>query len=224
MDIAVPSDVKLMTVKVMAREIVAATDAPRQARARRPATSRPVARTRVGLKSALLGVVGLCLLGLVGVAALRESAPTAAPAQVRPAVATPRPALSAAEESYAQALWPIHNEVKSGALKMTMSGIQYKTQRLDVAGLHAQVLASLEAYRRAEAQIRELQPPASLVPAHEDYLRAVTLYQQSATEMARLADDLQEQHLLDAFPLSQEAGRTLRAVGAQLWPGEYVPN
>jgi hypothetical protein len=50
------------------------------------------------------------------------------------------------------------------------------------------------------------------------------LYQQSATEMARLADDRQEQHLLEAFPKSQEAARKLRSVGALLWPGEYVPS
>ena len=172
----------------------------------------------------LLTVVGLCLVGLVTAAALREAAPPTAPAAPRPVVATPRPALSAAEEAYAQALWPIHNEVKAGALKMTMSGIQYKTQRLDLAGLRTQILASLESYRRAEAQIRALQPPASLVSAHEEYLQAVLLYQQSATEMARLADDQQEQHLLDAFPMSQEAGRKLRSVGALLWPGEYVPS
>jgi hypothetical protein len=69
-----------------------------------------------------------------------------------------------------------------------------------------------------------LQPPASLTPTHEDYLHAILLYQQSATEMARLADDHQEQHLLEAFPMSQEAGRKLRAIGALLWPGEYVPS
>jgi hypothetical protein len=176
------------------------------------------------LKATLLGVVGLSLVGLVALAAVREAAPPSAPAAPRPVVATPRPALSAAEEAYAQALWPIHNEVKAGALKMTMSGVQYKTHRLDVAGLRTQVLASLESYRRAEAHIRALQPPASLAPAHEDYLQAVMLYQQSATEMARLADDRQEQHLLEAFPKSQEAARKLRSVGALLWPGEYVPS
>jgi hypothetical protein len=153
-----------------------------------------------------------------------SAAPTSAPVAPRPAVATLRPAPSAAEEAYAQALWPIHNEVKAGALKMTMSGVQYKTRRLDATGLRAQVLASREAYRKAEAEIRALEAPASLAPTHADYLRAVVLYQQSATEMARLADDRQEQHLVDAFPMSQEAGRKLRSVGALLWPGEYVPS
>jgi len=168
--------------------------------------------------------VGVALGVLVAPAAVREAAPPSTPAAPRPAVSTPRQALTAAEEAYAQALWPIHNDVKAGALKMTMSGIQYKTQRLDVAGLHSQVVTSLEAYRRAEAQLRTLQPPASLASSHEEYLRAILLYQQSATEMARLADDHQDQHLVDAFPMSQEAGRTLRAVGALLWPGEYVPS
>ncbi len=179
---------------------------------------------RPGVKVALFGVVFVALLGLLLIAAVRDAAPTPPPVGARPVVATPRPALSAAEETYAQALWPVHNEVKAGALKMTMSGVQYKTQRLDVETLRSQVAASLETYRRAEVQIRALQPPPSLNAAHDEYLGAVVLYQQSAAEMMRIADDREEQHLLDAFPLSQDASRTLRAVGAQLWPGEYVPS
>ncbi len=207
----------------MARGTGAATKAALRSPAGQAGRHRTLARGG-RLKAALLGAVGLSLVGLVALAAVREAAPTSAPSAPRPVVATPRPALSGAEEAYAQALWPIHNEVKAGALKMTMSGVQYKTHRLDVAGLRTQVLTSLESYRKAEAQLRTLQPPASLASAHEDYLQAVVLYQQSATVMARLADDHQERHLVEAFPMSQEAGRKLRAVGAQLWPGEYVPS
>ncbi len=208
----------------MTRGTGAAAKAARRPKSERADASALATRAGIGAKVVLFGVVGLSLLALVAVAAVRESAPTGAPTAPRPVVATPRPALSAAEEAYAQALWPIHNEVKAGALKMTMSGIQYKTQRLDVGGVRAQALTSLAVYRAAEAQIRALQPPASLLSAHEGYLRAVLLYQQSASEMARLADDHQDRHLLDAFPMSQEAGRTLRSVGALLWPGEYVPS
>ena len=142
----------------------------------------------------------------------------------RPAVATPRPAMTAEEEAYAQALWPIHNEVKASALRMTMSGIQYKTNNADAATVKATVEASLQTYRRAEAEMRALRPPPSLQSVHDDYLGAVLLYQQSAAEMVKLYDDNRDDHLVAAFPMSQEGGQRLRRVGAMLWPSEYVPN
>lgn len=180
------------------------------------------------IKVALFGVVLLSLLGFFAVALTRElndsGRASARDTSTRPAVATPRPALSSAEEAYAQALWPIHNEVKASALKMTMAGIQYKTTTPDAAVLKAAVDAAHETYRRAESQIRELQPPPSLQGVHDDYLQAVRLYQQSAAEMAKLHDDRRDDHLLAAFPMSQEGGQRLRRVGGTLWPSEYVPN
>jgi hypothetical protein len=191
-------------------------------------TATETAKSRqVSIKIWLLGGVVLSLLCILAFAVGRETGPRSQPAApaARPAVlATPRPALTAAEEAYSQALWMVHNDVKSSALRMTMSGIQYKTQRVDATGLRTQVLASLETYRVAEHQIRALQPPSSLQPVHDDYLQAVLLYQQSATEMVKLAEDQREEHLLAAFPMSQDAGRKLRSVGAVLWPGEYVPS
>ena len=64
-------------------------------------------------------------MGFFVVALTREltdvnRAAATSPGGSRPAMATPRPALTAEEEAYAQALWPIHNEVKLGALRMTM--------------------------------------------------------------------------------------------------------
>ena len=70
----------------------------------------------------------------------------------------------------------------------------------------------------------QLRPPPSLQTFHDDYLRAVRLYQQSGVEMVRLYDDHSDEHLVAAFPVSQEGGQILRRVGAMLWPGEYVPN
>jgi len=180
---------------------------------------------RPGVKTVLFGLVLVSLVGLVGAALMRDvSGGSRTAAASRPAVPTPRPALTAAEEGYAQALWPIHNDVKASALKLTMAGIQYKTGRGDTAGLKAQADASVETWQRSEGQLRELQPPSSLRPLHDEYLQAILLYQQAGAEMAKLYNDRRDDHLVTAFPLSQEAGQKLAKVGSTLWPGEYVPN
>ena len=193
------------------------------ARHARPPARRP--RRLPRLKVTLFGAVVLSLAALFGVALSREVATSRDAARPRPAViSTPRPALTADEEAYAQALWPLHNQVKATALRMTFGGINYKTGRLDRAGLKGAVDAALASFRQSERQIEALQPPPSLRQVHDDYLGAVRLYVASATEMLKVADDGDDDHLLAAFPLSQEAGKTLLRVGGVLWPGEYVPN
>jgi hypothetical protein len=181
-----------------------------------------------GVKVVLFGGVVLSLVLFVVVALARDldvGGQAGARAQAaRPAVATPRPALSAAEEAYAQALWPIHNEVKLSALKMSMAGIQYKTRNIDAAALKATVDTALATHRRAESEIAALSPPASFQEHHDDYLKAVRLYQQAGAEMVKLQEDGQDDHLVAAFPMSQEGGIILRRVGATLWPTEYVPS
>jgi hypothetical protein len=201
------------------------TRTPRSVRAEDRQTD--AARNGPKLTLGLMAVVLVGLAGMVALAVVREttdSRPAGQTVGPRPPLATPRPALSAAEESYALALWPIHNEVKASALKMTMSGIQYKTNGIDAGTLRDQIVAAAETYRSAEERILALQPPTSLQPAHDEYLAAVRLYQQSAAEMVKVADDPRDDHLVAAFPMSQEGGRKLRDVGGLLWPSEYVPN
>ena len=188
----------------------------------------PAVRRLPSAKLIVLGVVLTCLVGFVAVALTRELTTGQPAAQratsARPAVATPRPALTPAEEAYARALWPIHNDVKLSALRMTMAGIMYKTNQIDAAELKARVEASIGVYRQAEGQILQLQPPPSFQGFHDEYLQAVRLYQQSGAEMVKLYDDNRDDHLVAAFPMSQEGGNILRRVGAVLWPGEYVPS
>jgi hypothetical protein len=177
------------------------------------------------VKILLFGFVLLSLLGILALAAVREI--VTAPANTRashPVLAPPRPPLTPAEEAYALALWPIHNEVKASALKMTLGGLAYKLGEVDRAGLKGKVDASNETYRLAAVHIAALTPPASLARAHEMYLDAVRLYQRSAAEMARVVDDGRDEHLVVAQPLSMDASEKLLKVGDVLWPNEYRPN
>lgn len=177
------------------------------------------------VKVLLFGFVLVSLLAVLVLAAVREVATSPVnPRTARPALAPPRPPLTAAEEEYALALWPIHNEVKASALKMTLGGLGYKLGELDRAGLKVRVDGSAEAYRRAARQIAALTPPASLAHAHATYVDAVRLYQRSAAEMVRVVGDGREEHLVAAQPLSMEASEKLLKVGDVLWPNEYKPN
>lgn len=188
----------------------------------RPSTGRraPIA------KFALLGTVLGCLLVFVAFALTRDletSRRAAGQSAPRPVISTPRPALTPAEESYAQRLWPIHNDVKASALKLSVAGMQYKIGGADLAAVKRQAEQSRQVYDSADAQIRELQPPPSLQAQHDEYLQAVRLYRQSAAVLLQV-EARRDDALLEAFPMSQEGGQILRRVGAALWPGEYVPS
>ncbi len=193
----------------------------------RPMKDQPGALRLPSTKVILLAAALITLLGIVMFAVTREATTTArvaTSAPSRPAPAPPRPALTAAEEAYARALWPIHSEVKLGALRMAFAAINYQIRKIDRAELRERVEASREIYRKAEAHIRELEPPASLRTVHVDYLDALRLYQGSAAEMLRVFHDGREEHLLAAYPGTNEAGGKLLRISTVLWPGEYIPN
>ena len=180
---------------------------------------------RPRLKLALLGLVVLGLAGILAFAAVREATTTGpAAAAPRPSIAPPRRALTAAEETYARALWSIHDEVKNGAFRMTLTGINFKIGDIDRAELRTRVASTIELFRRAESRAQALEPPASLHDVHAEYLQALRLFQRSGAEMLKTSEDGQTDHLVAALPLSQDASRLLLTVGQQIWPGEYVPN
>jgi hypothetical protein len=175
-----------------------------------------------GLKVALFAGVLVALVMLVTLAAVRE---TRAPGRgAGPVLPPPRPAPTAAEEVYARALWSIHDPVKSEAFRITMIGLRFKLGDADREALQTGLEAAAGAFQTAERQVRALAPPPSLQSVHVEYLEAVQLFQRSVSEMKRTADDGRPEHLVAAFPLSQEASRKLLQVGKVVWPGEYVPN
>ena len=146
------------------------------------------------------------------------------PAVSQPASTPQRPAFTRAEEAYIQALWPIHGEVERSAVRLSLGKIFYKTNEMGKADLKARVDKALATYRTADARIGALQPPPSLQRAHDDYLAAVGLFQKSALEVLKMFDDGDDDHLLAAYPFSQEASNKIREVGAQFWQDEFPPN
>jgi hypothetical protein len=107
---------------------------------------------------------------------------------------------------------------------LSLGKISYKTGELGKADLRAKVDAALATYRRADERIQALQPPPSLAAANDEYLAAVRLFQQSAIEVLKMFDDGTDEHLLAAYPLTQEGTDKIREVGVKFWPDEFPPH
>jgi hypothetical protein len=187
----------------------------------------PHARWPLGVKGSVLAVTLLALLGIVTIGVIREATtthPVPTPAVSRPVSTPQKPAFTRAEEAYIQALWPIHGEVERSTVRMSLGQIFYKINEMGKADLKKRVDDALTTYRRAEARIGALQPPPSLQRAHDDYLAAVGLFQKSALEVLKMFDDGNDDHLLAAYPLSQEGSDKIREIGFRFWQDEFPPN
>jgi hypothetical protein len=171
--------------------------------------------------------LGLLVLGLVGVLAFatsREVSRTPTPAAVTPLARPTRPALSPVEEVFIQSLWPIHGEVQRSLMRTSLGQILYKTNDLSRTDLKTRMEQALVTYGRAETSIRALEPPTSLRNDREIYLDAVRLLRESVVEAMKMFKDGREDHLVTAYPKSQEASDKIREVGGKFWPNEFPPN
>jgi hypothetical protein len=177
---------------------------------------------RPTLKLVLFTVVVAVLGGFVGFAVSREIAPAAV--ANRPALPTPRPALARNEQTYIEALWPIHAEVERTAVRVALGTSFYKLKDLSRGDLKTRLVDALAAYQTANQRLRAMNPPQTLQARHDAYATAVQLFEQSTLEMLRMYDDGSDEHLVKGFPLSIEGSDRIHEVGAQFWPDEYPPN
>ena len=177
------------------------------------------------VKALMVGLVVLGLTGFVLFATLHEkrSLPTQ-DAGTSYVLASVPPPLTAAEEAYAAALWPIHSDVKLSAVHMTFAGLSYKLGELDHGGLQARLMPLVERFAEAAFQLRQVPPPASMETFHGAYVEALQLYQEAIAEMSRVVDDSRDEHLLAAQAHSEKAAAILFKLSDALWPGEYKPN
>jgi hypothetical protein len=172
----------------------------------------------------LLAGVIVALTAVVGYALQRQFARPPASHGSAAAAVPPQRALSAEEEAYAVALWPIHREVKVAALGLSFAGIAYKTDGQNPDRLEAEVEPLAEGFKGARAEALALEVPASLRELHERYLGALAGYENAADEMIRAAQDGRDQHLIQAQGMSLRAAEDTLRVGEVLWPGEYKPH
>lgn len=186
---------------------------------------------RFRFKQIAIGFLLVCLGAVATLAMVREGRRVSAPIVSAQAAAggayaghQERPALSAEEESYAAALWPIHERIKTSAVQMTFTGMSYKMKDIDQMAIKQRVAPLTKVFREARSQASQLKVPASLQKQHELYLGALKLYEDASVEMAKIARDGDEKHLVDAQKMSYAASEDSLRVGDVLWPGEYKPN
>jgi hypothetical protein len=186
----------------------------------------PRPASRFGLKQIAIGAL-LVVLGAVSAFALMRETRVLGPERAPVAAAShvpERPALTAGEEAYAQALWDIHMGVRTEAVRMTFAGLSYKMGESKRADVKTRVAPLTGLFSQALARVEALQPPASLQAAHASYLEALRLYRDSSVEMVKLAADGSDDHLIRAQGMSEQASNNLLEVSEVLWPGEYKPN
>lgn len=178
------------------------------------------------LKGFGFGALVFGLVVLVTVAAVRETAkPRQQEAATNPVFGhSERPAMTAAEEAYAHALWPVHAQVKQDAVKMTFAGLAYKMGDIKRASVKDRVAPLTPKFDLALAEIRKLQPPASMRDLHGEYVEAIKLYRDASVTMIKVAADGRDEHLIEAQERSEKASGLALKVGETLWPGEFKPN
>lgn len=178
------------------------------------------------LKGFGVGALVVGLIALMAMAAFRETAKpkpqqVAANAEVNH---VERPAVTAEEEAYASALWPIHAQVKQDAVKMTFAGLAYKMGDIKRAAVKKRVAPLTLMFDSAGAALNKLQPPASMRVLHGEYIEAIKLYRDASVTMIKVAVDGRDAHLLEAQAMSEKASGLTLKVGDTLWPGEFKPN
>jgi hypothetical protein len=182
---------------------------------------------RLSARTLGLGLL-LVLLGAfviyAGVRELRKTAPAIAPQAAPHAFAEQRPAHSAVEERFAQALWNIHAEVRTAAVRMTFAGLTYKMGDADRASIGTKVAPLSQTFAQAHSQLLALEAPASMQEIRRRYADALQMYAAAAQEMVKVVQDGKDVHLLKAHEMSEQASGILLEVGEQLWPGEIKPN
>ena len=178
------------------------------------------------LKGFGFGVLVVGLIALVAVAAVRETAkPKQQEVAANAAFAhSERPAITAAEEAYAHALWPVHAQVKQDAVKMTFAGLAYKMGEIKRAAVKERVELLTPKFDLALAELNKLKPPASMRELHSDYVESIKLYRDASVIMIKVATDGRDKHLIEAQERSEKASGLALKVGETLWPGEFKPN
>jgi hypothetical protein len=135
------------------------------------------------------------------------------------------PPLTPEEEAFAEALWPLHQEVvEASAGRLTAAGMTFVVDDHDASSLVAKLTPLRQIFLDTQRKVAAIPAPSSLQPVRERYVALLVLYEQSATEMMEVARDGDQGHLINAQSKSEHAAQELVKVGDILWPGEHKPN
>jgi hypothetical protein len=170
----------------------------------------------------------IALVAVVAVALQREA--TSGP-QPQPAIALNEPVMpapppmTADEEAFAAALWPLHQEVvEPSAGRLTYAGLGYVIDDHDPQRLATKLTALRAVFHDTRDKVAIIPVPSSLQSVRDRYEDMLSLYEQSTVEMMEVTRDGNQEHLVDAQTKSEQAVEELVKIGDILWPGEHKPN
>ena len=175
----------------------------------------------------LLAGVVVALAATAGAAWLHEIRPRSQPAlQTFNARAEKAqlPALTADEERFATTLWAVHREATRSAVALSFAGITYQTEDRDAQAFARKIEPLAKFFHDTEMQVRAMSAPPSLSKTQSQYVDAMALYANAATEMLKFAEDGDSQRLQVAHSLDVKASEYMLRVGEVLWPGQYKPH
>jgi hypothetical protein len=177
----------------------------------------------------LLAGVVVALAATAGAAWLHETRPRPAMQPVVQTVGTrtekPQPpALTADEERFATALWAVHREATRSAVALSFAGIAYQTEDRDAHALARKIEPLAKFFHDAEMQVRTMSVPPSLSGTQGQYVDAMALYANAASEMLKFTEDGDPQRLGVAHGMDVRASEDMLRVGEVLWPGQYKPH
>jgi hypothetical protein len=176
----------------------------------------------------LVGVI-VALAATTGAAWLHEirprsvADPTAQTTGARTEKIQP-PALTADEERFATELWALHREATRSAVALSFAGISYQTEDRDPRAFARKIEPLAKFFHDAETQVRTLSAPPSLSGTQAQYIDAMALYANAATEMLKFTEDGDAKRLGEAHQMDVKASEDMLRVGEVLWPGQYKPH
>jgi hypothetical protein len=136
------------------------------------------------------------------------------------------PRLKDHEAAYAIRLRHTHERIKSGLLVMAGASTLYLQRAMNEDAYRHLLSKAEEAYREAAAELRELDPPASLVRWHRHYLDGFEDYKTALGQLQKLLGSAEKQRdrrwILAVAELMSAGTRKIKRVTPNLWLDEYI--
>lgn len=136
------------------------------------------------------------------------------------------PRLKDHEIEYAIKLRHTHDRIKSGILVMAGASTLYLKKVMNEDAYKHLLSKAEEAYREADRELRELEPPASLTRLHLHYLEGFEDYKTALTQLRKLLGSGEKQKdqkwLLAVADLMSEGTRKIKRATSNLWLDEYI--
>ena len=122
------------------------------------------------------------------------------------------------QQRYLAILTGVRGQVDESAMRIGLLSAQYAQGQISTSELEARLDVDLASLRRVDEQLSLASPPAELRSANAEYLSAVRLFEQAATELMQIADDRDSTHIAAAVPSSLDGMSQLQRARSDALP------